>query len=463
MIEETAARRILFLRALDTTDKNGTLINETLWARARRAASSGDADARLDEMTREISEDLLRREGLDLTPFWTESRWQHMGTVLPLCFLLGLGADYLGPPGKVNLLFNPFLLLLAWNLVTYLALLFRALFFKTSKKLLFQGLLFRLSEWLLRLPLSPLRLDTPAARVLTSTRLRFIEDWHQAYPKLVHHRFLYRMHSAAACFALGVVGGFYLRGLVQAYSFDWASTFIRDVETLRALLGTIFGPVLLVGGALFPEGLPKLGDDANWIHLFALACLVYILVPRFILALWQHKQANHQLRKLTIDEHQAFFLKLLGPLRGAGKKLVVYAYSYTLSELQKQRLLGLARGIWGGKLTKSDFQRLEWGETEVSLPGDDSGVFVLVFNGVQTPEAEVHGEIANHMREETTRLGVPLAVVVNGEGLDAETRLHRCDTWNHELGQTLAWLDLSGEVDGASLEIVAAGLRSKSV
>ena len=435
-------RRLFFLRALFEADDQGIFLNEPFLRGLAR-----DGEPEMDLVAGEIEARLESRHQLTLSQYYAPVRmWSYL--VAP-CFLAGLFANYLGPGGEVNLLLNPFVVLVFWNLLIFLWLVFpkgrQGGAFGRSPFLV--KTLFLWQEWWYRKWTGHLE-KTPKAAILARARLLFWRLWWRHYLAAVKGRISAVIHLAAAILVLGVIAGMYLRGLVQEYRFGWSSTFIRDAETLRGLLEILFAPALWLAKPLLPHGLPPVegGGGPAWIHLFAFTALLYILFPRTVLAVVALRRARQVEQGSRPSLEDAGFRKMAALLRRQKTVVSLIDYGYTPPESHDTKLLSAVRLLFGGDLTPGPKLSLAWGETSLTLPASlEKGVAVWVvrFNGAQTPEEEVHRLFATELMSLAGKQEVKLLVVVDKSKVAAELDQGRRQLWREVLpaGCSFAWMD----------------------
>ncbi|MCG8375855.1 MAG: hypothetical protein MI702_05195, partial [Chlorobiales bacterium] len=128
-------RRFLFIRALEETAEQRDVKSKA--ADAFLAAEADRAEADLVRIAVKRSEyvekDLSRRWGIPLQKIYSRRFSVSAGMVLVvivISLLLGLSSNYFGGD-NINLLINPFLLLLAWNVLVYVLLVVRTLISST--------------------------------------------------------------------------------------------------------------------------------------------------------------------------------------------------------------------------------------------------------------------------------------------------------------------------------------------
>jgi len=460
MIPEQTLRRICFLRALYEVDRTGILITEPLLLRAGREIPAEVADLdKLDRLSLNLERHLAGRHHLEMARYYASERVLPVGWLAAACFLLGLVSNYLGPAHKVNLLLNPMIGLYLWNFAVYLLLLVRLPLPHRPKNLpdgWLAALGRRCGDWLRTLG----RYPGARQRLLLQARVQFQRHWLAEQARLVGLRLVGLLHLLAACLTLGVIAGLYLRGLVWSYSFTWQSTFISRPETFEKIMGFLFAPILRLVPGVF-----HLGDQsgAAWIHLFSLAALVYILLPRTLLWAWSRRRARQLAGRLTLDCQAPAYLALLAPLTGGRRQLEMFCYSFNLDEARRNHLLATARRIWGEGLLLGVGRRIDWGVTAVELPPDDGQVFLLVFNGVQTPEDEVQGAFASDFLAKLPVRARAGGVIVDASAVPADQRENRSSAWTAVLetahAHPFAWLDLSSAAGDEELKQLARAVR----
>ena len=115
MTEDQAAQ-IILIRAVEECDKEAFPDDDLKNAFARAGSPIGDTNWFLNRATYLI-EHLSPPYRLILQMIKIPDRF-----LIPLCFLtfiLGMATNYIGPPGKIHVIFNPILLLVGWNYLVY--------------------------------------------------------------------------------------------------------------------------------------------------------------------------------------------------------------------------------------------------------------------------------------------------------------------------------------------------------
>lgn len=112
---------------------------------------------------------------------------------------------------------------------------------------------------------------------------------------------------ASVFFAIGAVGGMYLRGVAYEYKVEWSSTFEYSAETRVAIARTIFFPAALSLGDAFPNATnahamtAKTGVRADiWFHIYAISLLFHVAFPRALLALAFSRAARRSAARVEL-------------------------------------------------------------------------------------------------------------------------------------------------------------------
>ncbi|MCW5890804.1 MAG: DUF2868 domain-containing protein [bacterium] len=239
--------------------------------------------------------------------------------------VLGAVANSFGPSGAVSVLWNPLLVLVAWNvLVVVLGPLVRVAWRRRPRATppampALRGSLPRL-PWLVRRVLSPLwpaawmalQRERAAAAGLAAAELRAIAErfwasWRDAAAPLLGVRTRLVLHAGALALVVGAIAGVYVRGVFLQYDVVWRSTFVRDPEGAGTVVRLVLGPAALLAGRTFTgpldpalllrsEGAPA----APWIHLFALTALLFAVLPRLVAAALSAASARRQAAAIAV-------------------------------------------------------------------------------------------------------------------------------------------------------------------
>ena len=343
-LTEDAAAKIVLIRSIEECDPRA--FSEELRAQAFVAAQ--DAEPGLSSIERYAT-----RLFEHLSP-WYQSILQLAKIpapwTFPVCFaafLLGLATNLLGPAQQIHVIRNPIFILIAWNLLVFLALfvLFLRRQIKTQKVTnavpaantvgsLRSSLRNHQSKapWVVKYLLPGvwhffhrMIFAVHEQKNLAQTMRRFSHHWLSVAGALVVSRWRRLLHLGSVFIATGAVAGMYFRGLFQGYRVVWDSTFIVDPESVSTFIRVLFGPSLLISN-LFDLGLaneisvsrlltPE-GDEADgWIHLFAISVIVAVILPRLALAAWQSSRLARLSDKIALPLDRYYGEVIEGPVR----------------------------------------------------------------------------------------------------------------------------------------------------
>lgn len=281
---------------------------------------------------------------------------------VPICvtaFLMGLASNLLGPAQEIHVVRNPIFAMLLWNLCVYAGLVVVPLVSRrrsTGTPTAEQPSHEAPSKPHAALPAAtastswPLRLLVPRvwhffqrltfgfgeSKAYASVVKRFSRNWLEIAAPLPTLRWRAMLHLGAAAIAAGAIGGMYARALLQDYRVAWASTFITRQESVDRLIHIVFGPSLFVSRLLglgiedqisVARLLSPEGDDAEgWIHLFTLTVVLFIVLPRALLALWLRRKIRQASRAFSLVLDHYYGPLIESPVRTlVGKQIEIAA------------------------------------------------------------------------------------------------------------------------------------------
>ena len=349
---------------------------------------------------------------------------------LVLAFIVGLSLSTLDGSRRINILAFPLIGLIAWNFLIY-ALLIAARIKRrgvTPAGTLWSGRLYE--RWIGAridgLLKQSMRFNAPLATALR----RFTSEWVQVEHPLLLERAQRLMHCAAALVAAGLIAGLYTRGIVLRYEAGWESTFLSPAS-VHALLTVLYGPGAILSGIGLPSisgvsalrwtGVSGGGEAASWIHLIALTAMLYIIVPRLILAcmagfrLWRLSR-NPPLPAAFIGYGRAILAGTAGGTRRESVSITCFAYEPSPASIAGLQTL-LAATL--GAIIKVEMRAtVHYGEEDafrdtVTRSGADATDWnVLLMAAASTPEAENHGAVINILRDSLARKSQPLPLLI---------------------------------------------------
>ena len=318
--------------------------------------------------------------------------------------LAGLLVNGLGTSQRVNLLNFPLLLLLLWNLGIYLGSAILCVRSSSGAR----AWLELPAHWTSNLArglspsASPSRnpLDSPTVQWIHHATQRFLTAYWQQTRHLWTQQLRQYLHLGAACMALGIVLGLYIRGLALDYQATWESTFL-SANQVHSLLQILLGPAAWLLHYPFPSVAeisnlqsPQHGPAAQWIHLWALTTLAVIVIPRSLMAWLGLRSLEHDRKAFRLPLQDSYFGHLLAPDRGQGLQVIIIPYSYQPSSRAKAFLETSFLDLFGNLADLTWEPPVPFGQEAPRVPGASSPArtFVAIFNAGQTPEEEVHGE-----------------------------------------------------------------------
>ncbi len=433
-MRESALREVLLVKAIEDSDRTGTLLpfgdRERATREALRSAGLGTEEIASGRISPAFERALsTRAAGLAqllferhpvLRAVLRRSRppaWVGFA-LFAAAFAMGSGLSALDGSRRINILAPPVLGLVLWNLVVYLLLAISAVRNLRSgarggppfTRPFVRGIGRRLAPLLAKTA----EVDT----LLGDAVRRFAMNWSEAAAPLLGQHLRRWLHIGAAALTAGLIAGLYLRGLVLRYEAGWESTFLEPVQ-VKVLIDLLFGRVAGWAGIALPQSVEDVakmrwdavggsGSAAPWIHLIALMLTAIVLVPRFALAATAWFSSRRLQRSGHLSADIAAYARLV---LGAGQELLVavsvtpYAFEPppgTVAALAE--LLLQTYGRTQPELRAS----IAYGD-EITIPAafdaDAHRVAgrVLLMNLSSTPETENHGAAIVSARDHTRR------------------------------------------------------------
>jgi Protein of unknown function (DUF2868) len=338
-VQERALRKVLLIQAIEETDRRGEALPLVERAAATREVAGRSVSGLETQTEAQLSSatewflirraDLLLRSlrnrspGIDYVLAVAGGATSLDRGMLVFAFAIGVLFCFLDGGRAINIFALPLILLIVWNLLVYVLRLgrrrgrivastastaSRASTASTTStaptpgsaaKVVPRPSLFAnfYSRWA-RTRIDKLlghstRFNAPLAPGLR----RFAGDWWEVAQPLFAARARRLLHLSAMAVALGLIAGYYFRGIILRAGAGWAGGSALGPGTAHTLLAVLYGPASLISGIELPPaaGIAELqltaaqrsgGDAAPWIHLIAWTAGVYILLPRLIAALF---------------------------------------------------------------------------------------------------------------------------------------------------------------------------------
>ena len=498
-MRERGAQIVLLVRAFEEADPEGRILSPyTRMAATRRAlAVTGlsDFDGELAEAAHIRSGETVMRRARVLfdalvrkLPFLPRIlKVAELGAstgpaIIAAALIAGMFTNLLGTGHRINLLSFPLLGLLGWNLAVYVfmavcSVLQRVRYCPVGRKRLSARLTGRLLRGALGRRLRGKKVArSPETQVVGKAMVRFAALWNRAASPLLVSRARGVLHVGAAALLVGAIAGMYVRGVAFEYRATWESTWL-EAGHVQALLDFVLGPASWVLGLAVPDVAPLRAPDgwgpaAPWINLYAMTALLFVVVPRGALVLYEMWRGARLAAGIPVDLGDSYFRGIFTAWRGATRLVRIVPYSYTAPRGRLDALKRLLHDFFGARADIRMRAPLEYGEEAATLtvPGDDveagerETAWVVLFNLAQTPEPEVHGRFLQDLRGGLESSGGQLLVMVDvsayhGKVDSPERRIERLKAWNRvagEAGLTAVEVALDEPAGDAVLEAVAA-------
>lgn len=495
-MNEADARRVLLLRAFETTPS-------ATWSEADAAWASGEAQRQLGERA-SAADFIAARAALALPRLSqrepavermlqaTQAHAAWGWVVVLLGFVLGLAGNAVGAGEHINILSPPLLGLLGWNGLVYAGLALRLPLSawrrgrgalpspgpvrraiahaaqRLAARFFAQG-----ADGMRAVATASATAPTNASATLpvhmhaaAPAWARFAAAWASASAPLQAARLAALLHAAAAALALGALFSLYLRGLAFEYLAGWTSTFLT-ADGVHALVGALLGPASQLSGIALPDAneLAALrfsagpGENAaRWIHLYAITLLAAVVLPRLLLAAVSAWRAHRVSREFKLPLDDAYFARLQRAQAGERVAVQVLPYSYQLPPALHAALASWLDRRFGPGVVVSIAANLPLGgEDTVQLAAPPTGLLVALLALSATPERETHGVFLRALAAQVPSTKLVVAIDESGfrqrlAAADVEARVaQRRAAWQRlldECGLSPLFVDLR-QVAGA--------------
>lgn len=435
-MRESDLRPVLLVKAVEESDADATLL-----PLADRAAAARDAKReapprgtlRLEEgllppeaqrllvlrarrlMTQLVVRHPFIREIVDFAP----GKWLW-GALCIVALAAGLALSALDGSQRINVLAFPLWGVVLWNLIVYAVVLVSWTRRRNARR--------AIPEWVARsLMARAAGLIARARRFhapLTQSLLRFVAEWQELARGVMAARVAAMFHAAAALLGAGLIAGFYVRGIALDYRAGWESTFL-GADAARSVLHVLYGPASALTGIAIPDaghleairwqGARGGENAAPWIHLLAATTLMYVVVPRVLLALLAWVSAAHAARTVRLPAAMAAyfgrtFREAGVVVEGGALRVIPYACEPGAEAIERLRakfpdsVVDVREPIAYGR------------EDAIGAAVSDGaapGTIALLFTSAATPEEESHGRVIDGAREAAQARAVPLRAIVD--------------------------------------------------
>ncbi|HUP31275.1 MAG TPA: DUF2868 domain-containing protein [Usitatibacter sp.] len=435
-MREEDLRKILLVKAVEETDRDGVLLPPADRATAGREAKREAPDAGEDRLLAARAAQLLPR--IAARHSFVTQVLAMLGPSPALTWALVLGGLAVGATlsvldgsRRINVLAFPLLGIVGWNLAVYVVLLVSALRGARSAPSPLRAGVASLGTSVAQRTIARSRaFNAPLAEALQA----FAREWYQAAKPLLLARAARGFHLGAAAVGVGLIAGLYVRGIAFDYQAGWESTFL-DATSARRLLAVLYGPAAALTGIPVPDvqqleaarWRPGGGGGepaARWIHLMAATALIYVVVPRLLLALAAAMNAMRLAHRVPLPAGlSSYFRTAFATVEGAVPRAtaIVMPYSCELPPAALARLIAWLPGVAGGPVNIEARDGIPYGEEERYLEsfgtrgGDVADIVVLPFSLATTPEDENHGAVIAGVRDRlaATRPNARVMVVID--------------------------------------------------
>lgn len=418
---ESEARDILLLRAFELAPEAAAQWSrdDRAWASRTAAGSIGtgaSGERFVAERARLGIDRLAAREPAIRTARRIGPWPRPADRIVPaIAFIVGLAADAIGPSQQINILAPPLLAIVAWNLLVYLWIIARRLplSFAPAGREPATDMPF-LMHRLARHRLLPKRQhggQRGTARWLTTVLTKFLADWMRASATLTGLRLARTLHLSALAMATGMLAGLYVRGLALEYRAVWESTFL-DAGVVHALLSLLLAPASLLTGIALPDParlqamrLPAGSGEAaaSWIHLYAVTLILMVIVPRLLLAWYEHLRVRQCASEfvLPVPASDPWYAAQMREYSGELTRVLLVPCHFTPTSAQTDRLQAALDLMAAGGLRLTITPAIAYGAeekaAEVLASVTDPAAILVWFSASATPEAETHGRLLEHL------------------------------------------------------------------
>jgi hypothetical protein len=436
-MRETDLRPVLLVKAIEEADPDATLLplaDRAAAARDARREAPPPGPLRLDEgmlppagerllalrARRLLTQLAVRHPFIDDIAAFAPGKWLWTALcILALC--AGLVLSALDGSHRINVLAFPLWGVVLWNLVVYLVVLF-----SWTRKRASRGRF--LPEWIARtlmgrasaLVAKARRFHAPLAQAL----MRFASEWQEAARPAMAARVVAMFHGAAALLGLGLIAGFYVRGIALDYRAGWESTFL-DAGAARSVLIVLYAPASVITGIPIPDAAhleairwrgARGGENAApWIHLLAATTFIYVVVPRLLLSLLGAIAAARAARTVRLP---ASMVRYFGRafreagvmVEGGALRVIPYAYEPSPESIERLRarfgdaVIDLRGAVAYGR---------EETVASAIADGEMPGSVALLFTSAATPEEDSHGRVIDSAREAARVRSTSLQAIVD--------------------------------------------------
>ncbi|MDF1813878.1 MAG: DUF2868 domain-containing protein [Verrucomicrobiales bacterium] len=452
-------RNIVIAQALEESDSGGRLISD---GEKRLADAAAGAPLATDSGVAKQNAFLAKRassvigtveprlEGdrswLRGSPF--RSKFSLFSIIIVfVAGIVGYLTNELGSNPNINILQFPLIGILVWNLFVYLGEIL-VFFRKDGETSGISGVVCRA----LFPPPVIMKKEENESSLEFRARALFQSRWRQINLPPLSARVKATLHITALVLAASAVTGMYVKGIAKEYKANWESTFFESGDQLEPFLKVVLGPASKITGDRLPTGAeldelniknnPTGENAARWIHWYAVTVMLFVLIPRLLLAVLWHFRSLAKDRQIAFrDISPAYFDRVLALATGDSLGIVIVPYAHQAGDNVVQGIRTYMEDIfrrpvsiqWKDVITFGDEE-----EAEVEIPKNLQPM--LLFNFASTPEKETHLALYRKLAGDLPENSRPYQVILDCEAFDRkaesfndaeERRATRLQAWNN--------------------------------
>ena len=447
-MDEHAARRVVLVRAVESSDAARALLSDAdrVWAGRTAAEIVGEQapdHVFLDRRSALVIDRLAKRYAKVAALARGRSHAWWIPLVMLVALIAGVAGVDIGPAHRINLLAPPVLALLAWNIGVYGALAAAALLRRPAER---GPVRTRVAALLRDLPRPERRSRAPAP--LAGAFARFIGDWSALAAPLWRDRAAKLLHLGAAALAAGAIAGLYLRGIALEYRASWQSTFL-DADDVARVLRAVLAPGAWLTGIPIADathlqaiGAQSAGENAApWIHLYAATILLVVIAPRAALAWLAAVRERRRANAFPVDVGEPYFQRLLRAWREGTARVVALPYSYDVGAANAHGLAAVATRAFESNVDIAWAPAVAYGADEIPpIAATPASAVVALFSLSATPEQETHGAFVDALVTSVTDHAAVIAVIDTSDfverfGADSRRVAEREAAWQRMLAE----------------------------
>lgn len=328
-----------------------------------------------------------------------------------LAFVLGALTDRIASPEHiVNLLSPPYWGVILWNLVVYIALFCCAIgLVGTGTNRFALPLRSSLNAFVQKTSYGTLR--------RSGFKSHFYSEWASFVAPLIRMNVARTLHFAALFFALGIIVSLLVRGFGTSYWAGWESTWLAESpESVKAFIDYTYGFIPSVGPLppmpdlaqiveMRADRLPYLETPisaAPWLIRMMILMGAVVIIPRLIFACFDSWRMNRFKSQTMLSIESPYFENILVQCAQDAVLGNLLLITSSVNRPLRDQTTAILCKHWGNA-EDSAVQAVNFDDEGASLPTIPSGprkpIALVWFDGIETPEDEVHGAVIERLRQ----------------------------------------------------------------